>query len=582
MARVLVHGLDVLGLAAVGLLGAMLAGGLTGRPDAEFLGVRVPLESSENYLLVTGSIAIFFVVKSILATGLLRVTTVFLARVEAKSATEVARYLFTGDLSRLRLMSRGEIQWAVSSSSQIAFSGMLFAGSALVTEAALFAFVFAGFLFVDISASLAITVYFLLLVLAFQLAITRRLRRLGLRLAENAVRVNDSVLDMANAFREVTVLEKRDVFLKRFESARAQLSQDQGLQRFVGGLPRFFVEAALMLGIMSLILWQFVGGNLSEGLVVTGVFLAGGLRMMAALLPLQGAINDIRINGPQALRAHDLIRQSRDGLPHEAFAPSAQTVVPEVRSNSGLAVDLQAVSFSYPDSAAPALKDVNMKVHPGQFAAFVGPSGAGKTTLADLILGIHLPQQGAVSLDGYSPHIVRHAHPGLISYVPQKPGMVSGTIAANVALGIREEEIDRNRVAEALEMAGLAQSVRAFPDGIDTSLGHHADALSGGQVQRLGIARALYSKPRLMILDEATSALDAETEDGVTQAIETLRGHTTTIVIAHRLSTIQHADIVFVVDEGRLVTQGPFSTVRKQVPLIERYVQLMTIKDDPQ
>ena len=582
--RVVVHALDVLGLAAVGLLGAMLASGLTDRNEAEFLGITVSVESSQSYLWVTAIIAGFFMAKSIIGTALLRVTTLFLARVEAKSASEVARYLFSGDIARVRSMSKGEIQWAVSSSSQIAFSSMLFAGSALVTESALFLAVFAGFLFVDVSTAILITVYFIVLIALFQLAINQRLRRLGQRMAQNSVRVNNSILDMASAFREATVLEKRGVFLDRFDAARLRYSLDWSLQRFVMGLPRFFIEAALMLGIMALIVWQFARGTLSEGLVITGIFLAGGTRMMAAMLPLQNAITDIRIQGPQAARAQELIQRARreaaeiQELGTESLPLETGKEKPD--PESGVDVSLHSVSFSYADATVAAIQDVSMTIPGGAFAALVGPSGAGKTTLADAILGIHAPTSGEISLGGRLPAELRREQPGVVSYVPQNPGMVSGTIAQNVALGVEPEHIDRARVQEVLEQAGLTAVVDGLSDGIDTSLGEQSDALSGGQIQRLGIARALYTRPRLLVLDEATSALDAETESGIAKTIEALRGETTLIVIAHRLSTIQHADVVFVVDGGSLVAEGSFSSVRKQVPLIERYVQLMTINDE--
>jgi ATP-binding cassette subfamily C protein len=221
-----------------------------------------------------------------------------------------------------------------------------------------------------------------------------------------------------------------------------------------------------------------------------------------------------------------------------------------------------------------------MVIESGTYAAIVGPSGAGKTTLVDLILGLYEPDRGTVHINKLSPSSLRSKSPGLISYVPQKPGLVGGSIAQNVALGVGVEEVREEAVWAALELAELGDLVRSLPEGIHSSLGNHSDALSGGQIQRLGLARALYSNPRLIILDEATSALDAATEASIATAIRNLGRETTVIVIAHRLSTIQYADVVHVMNDGVLVASGSFKAVRQEVPMIEEYVRLMSFDQE--
>lgn len=578
-ARVAVHALDLMGLAAIGMLGAMLAGGLTNQTDAQFLGFSVAVDERQNFLWVSAIVAGFFLAKSATATILLRVSTLFLGRVEAAAASELATFIFSGDISRIRSMSKGEIQWAVSESSRIAFSAVLFSGSALVAESALFVAVVLAFLFVDVSMTFFILAYFSALVVLFQLAVNKRLRRLGVRLAENAVRVNNTILDIATTFRELSVLEKRDVFLERFGVARRREALDMALQRFVFGVPRYFIEAALMVGIVGLIFWQFTRGTVAEGLVITGIFLAGGTRMMAALLPLQNAMSELRIKGPQAARAQDLIAEARDAL-NSTFKPAGERIPLDLLEvERGLTATTEGLTHRYPDAENPALSDVSITIPSGALVAFIGPSGAGKTTLADLLLGIHTPSSGKVLLGGESPKDLRKAHPGLISYVPQKPGMVSGTIAENVALGVSLDEIDWDRVNQVLGQAGMAELIEDLPLGPMTNLGEQTDALSGGQLQRLGIARALYTRPRLLVLDEATSALDAKTEADISDEVRALRGRVTVIVIAHRLSTIQNADNIFVLEKGRVTAEGTLSELRTKVPLIERYVQLLNISD---
>ena len=191
------------------------------------------------------------------------------------------------------------------------------------------------------------------------------------------------------------------------------------------------------------------------------------------------------------------------------------------------------------------------------------------------------PDSGDVYIQGVTPRALINDSPGLIAYVPQNPGMVSGTVAENVALGVEAQHIEADRVWDALERASLADFVRGLRSGIDSDLGKHANSLSGGQKQRLGIARALYGNPSLLVLDEATSALDAETEAGIARTIVALRGTVTVLVIAHRLSTIQHADTVHVVEHGSILASGKFTEVRKSVPLVDKYVELMAIEETP-
>ncbi len=242
-------------------------------------------------------------------------------------------------------------------------------------------------------------------------------------------------------------------------------------------------------------------------------------------------------------------------------------------------VVIEELEFTYPGHHEPALKRLSMEILPGSFVAVIGPSGAGKSTLADLILGLHDPSRGTVRLNGELPSNLRREFPGLVSYVPQRPGMVSGSIAENIALGIEREAVDDDRVWEALSMASLDEVVRHFENGLDSSIGRQSDKLSGGQLQRLGLARAIYPNPGLIVLDEATSALDAKSEFEVSENLSRFKGRATLLVIAHRLSTVQKADCVYVVDGGEIIASGTFNYLRKTVPMIEEYVRLMSFDD---
>lgn len=580
IARILVNGLDVLGLLAIGVLGAMLASGLTDRDEATFGSFTINIESSASYFTVVILIAIFFLSKSAFSTILQRVIAYFLARVETHHSNMIATYLYSGDLSRVRSLSRGETLFAVGGSSTAATVGLPMAGSAILTEGILFLSIGVVFVLVDWSTALIVTVYFMIVVGVFQILINGRLKLLGRRISKSNVAITNAIQDLNVAFREIVALSKRPYFLGRFKAHRWNLARDQAAEAFLYQLPRFVVETALMVGVLALIGYQFLRGNLSDGVVTTAVFLAGSFRMMAALLPLQNAVANMKTLAPQAELAQRLLTEAREENisldDQENTLPGGQPGKPEGR---GYQVHVSNLSFSYPDGDENVVSDVSMDIPGGSFVAIVGPSGAGKTTMVDLLLGMYPPDSGSIVVDGESPASIRNNLPGTISYVPQSPGLVSGTIAENIALGVSPESIDEEAAWEALEKAQLADYVRSLPKGLVTSLGKQSDSLSGGQKQRLGLARALYTRPKLLVLDEATSAMDAKTEAGISSAIEALGESTTVVVIAHRLSTIQHADNVFVMQEGKIIAEGTFSEVRKKVPLIEEYVQLMAIND---
>lgn len=576
-ARVLVQLLDVFGLLAVGFFVSALGNSALGS-DREFLGYQLPSFLRNDIQLIAVAILFFFLLKSILAVSLLRKTTVFLAQLEANYSSKMARHLFSGGLERLNRFSPGEQMFIASQSSQIAFGNMLFSGATLVVESSLFVFIFVTFLAIDWSTALVAAGYFLVLLVLFQTLISARVGRLGERMAKNAVRVNDSVVDLGSAFKEIAVYEKTEEFVSRFVKARTELSLDRGIHKFVMGTPRYLAEVALILGVVGLLAWKMSVQAPVDALAVSGVFLAGGLRLIGALLPIQNSLTDIRANRNQAQVAQEVIAEvNRDAISSFEVAEKETEAKNQFRLERDETFSCNGASFRYPNAAAPALENVSLVVKRGEFVALIGPSGAGKTTLANLLLGLHQPESGLVTFMGVSPTQARRIRPGAIGYVPQNPGLVSGTLATNVALENNSSKIDRPKVIASLEQANLGSLIAALPEGIDTSIGKQKSSLSGGQIQRLGIARALYSNPEAIILDEATSALDAESEAQIMSTLDRLRGEVSLVVIAHRLATVKNADRVILFENGRIAEQGSFDEVRRASPTLENYVRLMEI-----
>jgi ATP-binding cassette subfamily C protein len=575
--RALTGILDVAGIALIGLISGIAASSLDPDNPLTILGFTLPQLNEQNLVWLVVAVLVVFVGKALLAVTLARIIAQFLARIESEQAEKIAAFLLDGTLGDLQKRTKGEILWSVMGSVSFAFTGLMNSLSILITEGLLLILIGLTFIAVDPMATVFVIVYFGLIVIVIQLFVGGRLKVAGQEAVEGNARSATAIDDVIGSFREIAVLRKQMHFVKVFARDRSRLSQSDASYNFLSGMPRYVVETALMLGVVMFVGVQFATGQLAAGLVTVGVFLTGGVRIMGSLLPLQNAVANIRVQVEKAETAQDLLQQLRDKPAPTPLDTGVIATIDQLSlSDAGFPLEINKVDFGYDGADGLALREISMSITSGQHVAIIGPSGAGKTTLVDLMLGLIEPTSGRVTINGIDPRVLTDARPGLVSYVPQNPGLVSGTIAENIALGLDPDQIDYDKVQSAVSAAFLEEFIASLPDGIHTSVGKQGDALSGGQVQRLGLARALYEQPRLIILDEATSALDATSEAFVAQSLRNLGKNVTVVVIAHRLSTVQHSDVVYVVEDGSITASGTFSTLRKTVPMVAEYVKLMS------
>lgn len=242
-----------------------------------------------------------------------------------------------------------------------------------------------------------------------------------------------------------------------------------------------------------------------------------------------------------------------------------------------VAVEISGLGFAYPEKPeSPILEDITIDIKPGQMVAFIGPSGAGKTTLASLVLGLLRPSLGSVQVNGMPPRGFITQHPGKVSLVEQTTSLIAGTIAENIALGLEPSNIDLQQLKLAIDAAELTSWIDTLEAGVSTLV--DTGSMSGGQLQRIGLARALYTQPSLLVLDEPTSSLDADTESRISKSLNALRGKVTQVAIAHRLTTIEHADVVYLIEHGKISASGSFAELRKTSPTVARQVEMLTFK----
>ena len=574
--RALVALLDLVGILAIGFLATSMALIITqGSSPASTIEIgtfKFPAVSFENLPIIAGIVLVLFVTKAILSILLTRQLAYFLARIEARSATVIAKNAFGKGLEGARLNSREEILFAVQNGSPSAFNNILNSVGTLAAEGFLFTLVLLTFTLVNPAVALGAILYFGLIGFLIQFFIGRMMQKTGVRLADSTVEANAGLSDLGEVIREAAILGRQEYFYNQVFQSRLKSSGSSATQFVLTGMPRYIVETALIIAIAVFVIVQAFSGDIASSAATIGIFLSGGLRLTSSLLPLQSALLIIKQAIPSANRALDLL----DPAENQQYVRSLG--VTTNRPSNPLSVSIKKLDFSYRGAHSKTLENIDLEIEAGSQAAFIGVSGAGKSTLADLILGLLKPSSGHIVVDGLDPIQLIEMHPGLLSYVPQKPGLVSGTIAQNIALGLNPEQIDSKLLNKAVSDAHLTALIRELPDGLETNIGKRKDELSGGQIQRIGLARALYSQPKLIVMDEATSALDAESENEINRALDDMRGQATVILIAHRLNTIQRSDTVFLVENGRISDSGSFQWLLKNNDVVKNLAELMAIE----
>ena len=301
------------------------------------------------------------------------------------------------------------------------------------------------------------------------------------------------------------------------------------------------------------------------------IFLAAVSRVAPAFLRVQQGIIQIRGGLGLATPTLDLI----DKLGRTPLSVSEDDSLDLLHEGFNAEIEIDNVSLTYPGTDEPAISSISLKIDSGSLVAIVGPSGAGKTTITDILLGVLSPDEGRVLISGVPPLLAFAKWPGAVSYVPQDVVIAAGTVRENVGLGFPTTLATNELVSSAIKVANLEEFIMGLPDGIDTEVGERGARISGGQRQRIGIARAMFTRPRLLVLDEATSSLDGETEANISESILELSKSTTVVMIAHRLSTVRQADLVVYMNEGKVIASGTFDEVRRDVPDFDRQAKLM-------
>jgi ABC-type multidrug transport system fused ATPase/permease subunit len=581
--------LDLLGVALIGMVGAVAVSGID--PNSlplvvtnvlDFFGLE-NLTASQLVGVFAGAAVFLLLFKTLVSALLTRRMFKFLANRQADVAARLARTILSRQLLDVQKWSTAEVLYALTGGVSAAVTSLLGSTLIIVTELFLFAIMGLGLLLIDPLLTIGAALYFALIVYILQIWLGRVSSKNATIQAERGMSTMTTVSEALSTYRETTVLNRREFYIDRFDRQVRDSAQAGASNAYYAEIPKYILETALVIGGFALALIQFLTKDLAAAAATVAVFLAAGFRIVPALLRLQGAGIVIRSASSAARKTFELaywfgLTDGVGAAPRRITPDEAMAIRERLAQGHGdfeAAVVVSSVTVTYPGASRPAVIDASLSVAPGTSLALVGSTGAGKSTLADLLLGVIDADSGSVTISGITPREAIERWPGAISYVPQLVGLTDGTIRENVALGLPVIAIDDEMVWEALERAHLAEFLQKTREGLDTIVGERGVRLSGGQRQRLGIARALYTRPRLLVLDEATSALDAETEQAITETLQELEGEVTTVTIAHRLATIRFADQVLFLRNGIIEARGSFEEVRASTPDFDRQAQLL-------
>ena len=517
--------------------------------------------------IVLGIVCLLVVLKGVFAVMLLWYATRKFAKYELAIGSRLFdTYIASPWVERLKRNSSDLVRLTDSSIAQT-ISGVLLPGASLLGEALTFITV-VGVLAIAQPLVAVITVVYLGMVGALlYFWVTRRSRQAGRVNLKYSLKVSRLITEMVGALKEITLRNKVNEVAEVVRGNRTYTSRARSNIQFLNQVPRYVLESAIIGGFVLVGVAGYLVGGATYALTAVALFSLAGFRLAPSIVRFQAIISQVTSSLPHAQRVIDEIHISERAVLERNARTSAELPPAPQR------LDLKDLGFRYLEKDADAVRDVNISIEFGSTVAFVGASGAGKSTIIDLILGLIEPTSGTIAIDGLPLSEVTHSWRSRVGYVPQDVSLFDGSVAHNVAL-TWTDDIDRELVRSSLRQAQLLDFVESRPGGIDGDIGERGLSLSGGQRQRLGIARALYARPLILVMDEATSALDTATEAAVTDAIRQLRGSVTIITVAHRLSTVMHADQIFFMSHGRVQAQGTFNELVAAVPEFARQAGL--------
>ncbi len=571
--------LDLIGVALIGALGALAVNGVQSRPPGNRVNtvlrfMRIEDSTFQRQALVFGVVAaVVLVLKTILSVYFTRKIMFYMSRKGAEISGQLVRKLLSTNLFIVQGQSTQKAIYAMNGGVTALTMGFIATAIGMLADTSLLILLTIGLFVIDPLIALSTIIIFALIGILLYALQQLRAKELGLAYSKFDISVNQRTMEAISTYRELLVRGIRDDYAHRIGELQLSRARNQAEITFMPQISKYVMEISIVIAALGICWIQFFLTDATRAVATLAVFLAAGSRIAPAVLRLQQGAISIRGNlsaSKPTLKLIEILESyDSNSAATQEDASSIQNFDPKV--------EISNLTVIYPGSEEPAIQGCTLEISAGQIVAIVGPSGAGKTSLVDALLGVLPISVGHVRISGKTPLNAISSWPGSISYVPQEVSLSNSTIEENIRLGAQVENPESNMMY-ALDKSQLTSFISTLPQGIQTQIGEGGSKLSGGQRQRIGIARAYYTKPKLLILDESTSALDSETESLISNSILELRKEESTVImIAHRLSTVRMADLVVYMSNGRIIASGNMEEVRKKVPDFDRQASLMGI-----
>jgi ABC-type multidrug transport system fused ATPase/permease subunit len=570
--------LDLLGVALLGILASLVVNGINSSATNGLVLRALNLlnldQKDFQFQAATLSLLAVVILLSRTFASIVLTKNIYriLGKISAKLTFNISSNLLSYDLASIERYRKQELIFSLTQGVQKITVEVIGQLVTMAADLASFIFLITALFTIDVYGTLFIAAITMPAVIFSHFRNRKIAENLGTRGGELTIRSNDFLSNILSAYREFHIRGLKNSVVHKLYKVRLELGEVNAQNSYLPFSTKYLSESLLVLTGVCLATFQLLRYDLSHAAVSLGIFLAAGGRLAPAALRIQQSLISLRSNLKFIAPTIELVKQFP---PKASLMTKIQSSDDNQRKDFSSDIQFNSVSYKVESPSKEILKSINIMIPKNTFVGLVGPSGSGKSTLLDLMMGVNSPTTGEILISGKKPIQVISENPGAIAYVPQMPAIISGSLYENISLQetfTSEEIIFMDELIQICELSDIdpqgIEKRRLFEGGLN---------LSGGQRQRIGIARAMFTKPRILVLDEATSALDARIENLIVNEITRNRKDLTLVVAAHRLSTIRNATIIYYLDSGQIISSGNFEELKRDVPEFQYQAKLMNL-----